>query len=119
VSSGQGCWWVGDSIYHRRIQAVSEKCVNKNVSQFAADLSIQLEFIAISLDAFDLAELIVPTAHEIADVCLPVGCSVRTPLLATLLQLVKQLAPSEPKAKRTAWEPMQFGWKPGMQVPCI
>jgi hypothetical protein len=65
----------------------------ENLSQFAADLGIQFEFTGINLDAFDPAELIAPTADEIVAVCLPVGCSVRTPPLPTLLQLVKQLAP--------------------------
>jgi hypothetical protein len=64
-----------------------------NLSQFAADLGIPFEFIAINLDAFDPAELICSTADEIVAVCLPVGCSVRTPPLPMLLQLVKQLAP--------------------------
>jgi len=64
-----------------------------NLSQFAADLGIPFEFNAIKLDAFDPAELIAPTADELVAVCLPVGCSARTPPLPMLLQLVKQLSP--------------------------
>jgi len=64
-----------------------------NLSQFAADLGIPFEFNAINLDAFDPAELIAPTADELVAVCLPVGCSARTPPLPMLLQLVKQLSP--------------------------
>ncbi|KAL6903831.1 hypothetical protein ACP4OV_004644 [Aristida adscensionis] len=64
-----------------------------NLSQFAADLGIPFEFNAISLDAFDPAELSPPTADEVVAVSLPVGCSARTPPLLMLLQLVKQLAP--------------------------
>ncbi|KAG2567895.1 scarecrow-like protein 6 [Panicum virgatum] len=63
-----------------------------NLSQFAADLGIPFEFNAINLDAFDPAELIAPTADELVAVCLPVGCSARTPLPMSL-QLVKQLSP--------------------------
>ncbi|CAD6260047.1 unnamed protein product [Miscanthus lutarioriparius] len=65
----------------------------ENLSQFAVDLGIPFEFTAINLDAFDPAELIPPTADEVVAVCLPVGCSARTPPLPMLLQLVKQLAP--------------------------
>ncbi|CAL5030637.1 unnamed protein product [Urochloa decumbens] len=64
-----------------------------NLSQFATDLGIPFEFNAINLDAFDPAELIPPTADELVAVCLPVGCSARTPPLPMLLQLVKQLSP--------------------------
>ncbi|CAN6249671.1 unnamed protein product [Urochloa humidicola] len=64
-----------------------------NLSQFAADLGIPFEFRAINLDSFDPAELIAPTADELVAVCLPVGCSARTPSLPMLLQLVKQLSP--------------------------
>ncbi|RLM75570.1 hypothetical protein C2845_PM15G17180 [Panicum miliaceum] len=64
-----------------------------NLSQFAADLGIPFELNAINLDAFDPAELIAPTADELVAVCLPVGCSARTPPLPMLLQLVKQLSP--------------------------
>jgi hypothetical protein len=65
----------------------------ENLSQFAVDLGIPFEFTAINLDAFDPAELIAPSADEVVAVCLPVGCSARTPPLPMLLQLVKQLAP--------------------------
>ncbi|KAF8702407.1 hypothetical protein HU200_032782 [Digitaria exilis] len=64
-----------------------------NLSQFAADLGIPFEFNAINTDSFDPSELIAPAADELVAVCLPVGCSARTPPLPGLLQLVKQLSP--------------------------
>ncbi|KAF8687982.1 hypothetical protein HU200_042467 [Digitaria exilis] len=64
-----------------------------NLSQFAVDLSIPFEFNAINLDTFDPSELIASTADELVAVCLPVGCSARTPPLPMLLQLVKRLSP--------------------------
>ncbi|WVZ86670.1 hypothetical protein U9M48_033419 [Paspalum notatum var. saurae] len=65
----------------------------ENLSQFAADLCIPFEFNAINLDALGPAELITPTANEVVAVCLPVGCSARTPPLPMMLQLVKRFAP--------------------------
>jgi hypothetical protein len=65
----------------------------ENLTQFAVDLGIPFEFTDINLDAFDPAEFIAPSPNEVVAVCIPVGCSARTPPLPMLLQLVKQLAP--------------------------
>ena len=65
----------------------------ENLTQFAVDLGIPFEFTDINLDVFDPAELIAPSPNEVVAVCVPVGCSARTPPLPMLLQLVKQLAP--------------------------
>uniref|UniRef100_J3LFJ5 Uncharacterized protein n=1 Tax=Oryza brachyantha TaxID=4533 RepID=J3LFJ5_ORYBR len=64
-----------------------------NLSQFAADLGIPFEFNAVSLDAFNPAELISSTDDEVVAVSLPVGCSARAPPLPAILHLVKQLSP--------------------------
>ncbi|KAL6634880.1 hypothetical protein ACP70R_027551 [Stipagrostis hirtigluma subsp. patula] len=64
-----------------------------NISQFAADLGIPFEFNAISVDAFNPAELTSPTGDEVVAVCLPVGCSAHGPPLPMILRLVKQLGP--------------------------
>ncbi|GJM86374.1 hypothetical protein PR202_ga02227 [Eleusine coracana subsp. coracana] len=64
-----------------------------NISQFAADLGIPFEFNALSIDAFNPAELISTTGDEVIAVNLPVGCSARAPPLPAILRLVKQLSP--------------------------
>ncbi|XP_062219847.1 scarecrow-like protein 27 isoform X2 [Phragmites australis] len=64
-----------------------------NILQFAADLGILFEFNAISVDAFNPAELISSTGDEVVAVSLPVGCSARAPPLRAILRLVKQLGP--------------------------
>uniref|UniRef100_A0A0A9BU84 Uncharacterized protein n=1 Tax=Arundo donax TaxID=35708 RepID=A0A0A9BU84_ARUDO len=64
-----------------------------NISQFAADLGIPFEFNVVSVDAFSPTELISPTGDEVVAVCLPVGCSARSPSLLAILRLMKQLGP--------------------------
>ncbi|KAF2946223.1 hypothetical protein DAI22_02g277300 [Oryza sativa Japonica Group] len=64
-----------------------------NLSQFAAELRIPFEFNAVSLDAFNPAELISSSGDEVVAVSLPVGCSARAPPLPAILRLVKQLCP--------------------------